>query len=251
VSIRFTLRTKCNDPEYRALPPDAKLLLEHLKDVCDPAGFLEWDPQRVRFELGLSPKRIERAIQALVTARRVADNGVRLWIPDHITEQRNWPLNPDNNSHKGIIRLLEERIGFDPRIGLLLSGEGLPQAFGAPSEGLFRDTSIGKGKGTSKGSVEEDLRFTNFWDLYPRKVAKKKACEAFAKAVKSDETFKAIMEGLRRHVGCQQWEKDGGQYVPYPATWLNQERWEDEVKPGQQRGARGRDDSEYEGVVRR
>ena len=27
----------------------------------------------------------------------------------------------------------------------------------------------------------------------------------------------------------EQWKKDNGKYVPYPATWLNQERWTDEI----------------------
>ena len=31
----------------------------------------------------------------------------------------------------------------------------------------------------------------------------------------------------------RQWQKDGGQYIPNPATWLNQGRWEDEAGPAQ------------------
>lgn len=27
----------------------------------------------------------------------------------------------------------------------------------------------------------------------------------------------------------RQWNKDNGQYIPNPATWLNQKRWEDEI----------------------
>ncbi len=26
------------------------------------------------------------------------------------------------------------------------------------------------------------------------------------------------------------WQKDGGQYIPYPATWLNARGWEDEIE---------------------
>ena len=29
----------------------------------------------------------------------------------------------------------------------------------------------------------------------------------------------------------EQWKRDGGQYIPHPATWLNQMRWEDELMP--------------------
>ena len=33
-----------------------------------------------------------------------------------------------------------------------------------------------------------------------------------------------------------QWQRDNGQYIPHPATWLNQGRWDDELTPA---GARG------------
>ena len=26
------------------------------------------------------------------------------------------------------------------------------------------------------------------------------------------------------------WNKDNGQYIPNPTTWLNQKRWEDEIE---------------------
>lgn len=36
------------------------------------------------------------------------------------------------------------------------------------------------------------------------------------------------MAALEAAKKCDQWRKDNGQFIPYPATWLNQERWEDE-----------------------
>ena len=35
----------------------------------------------------------------------------------------------------------------------------------------------------------------------------------------------------------QQWRKDGGQYIPMPATWLNGRRWEDEAPQAQSQGS--------------
>ena len=37
----------------------------------------------------------------------------------------------------------------------------------------------------------------------------------------------AIMNGLEKWKGSDQWLKEDGQYIPYPATWLNKRRWED------------------------
>ena len=79
--------------------------------------------------------------------------------------------------------------------------------------------------------------FEEFWSEYPRKVSRKAAARAFRTAVgdgrlcdtRRDSEFKDIMRGLRAHKRSSQWNRDGGQYIPHPSTWLNQERWRDEV----------------------
>lgn len=77
------------------------------------------------------------------------------------------------------------------------------------------------------GVVIEDP-FDTFWREYPRKVGKGDARKKFAKAL-TKTSFDNIMAALRRVKASAQWTKDGGQFVPHPATWLNQERWDDEV----------------------
>lgn len=37
-----------------------------------------------------------------------------------------------------------------------------------------------------------------------------------------------MMDSLEQFRGCKDWLKDKGQFIPYPSTWLNQKRWEDE-----------------------
>lgn len=37
-----------------------------------------------------------------------------------------------------------------------------------------------------------------------------------------------MMNSLEQFRGSKDWLKDNGQYIPYPSTWLNQRRWEDE-----------------------
>jgi hypothetical protein len=69
--------------------------------------------------------------------------------------------------------------------------------------------------------------FNDFWNLYPRKQAKKKAQDAWRK-IKADE-LPAILNGLRTAMQAEQWQRDGGQFVPLPASWLNGRRWEDEA----------------------
>jgi len=82
---------------------------------------------------------------------------------------------------------------------------------------------------TPAASATEDL-FPKFWKLYPNKKGKANAEKAWKKLKVTDELFALIASGLAKQVVCADWTKDGGQYIPHPATWLNGKRWEDEVK---------------------
>jgi hypothetical protein len=70
--------------------------------------------------------------------------------------------------------------------------------------------------------------FEIFWPEYPNKVAKQDAIKAWNKINPSAELFNKIMGGLHKAKASKKWLKDGGEYIPYPATWLNGKRWEDE-----------------------
>jgi hypothetical protein len=76
--------------------------------------------------------------------------------------------------------------------------------------------------------VVEETPFDIFWKAYPRKTGKGDARKKFAKAL-NKTSFENIMAALGKVKASAQWQKDDGQFVPYPATWLNQERWDDEV----------------------
>lgn len=75
--------------------------------------------------------------------------------------------------------------------------------------------------------------FDVFWESYPKKVGKEAARKAFAKVKVPVETLVAAVEAQKRG---EQWKRDNGKYIPNPATWLNQGRWEDEVQNPADRG---------------
>lgn len=70
--------------------------------------------------------------------------------------------------------------------------------------------------------------FDAFWKAYPRKVGKLAARRAWNKIRPGKELAAAIVNAIDRQKGQSQWRKDGGQYIPNPATWLNEGRWDDE-----------------------
>jgi hypothetical protein len=71
--------------------------------------------------------------------------------------------------------------------------------------------------------------FERFWKEYPKKKAKKEAIKAWNKIKLDELLLKRIMDCLEKHKASKDWKKDGGQFIPYPATWLNGERWNDEI----------------------
>ena len=105
-------------------------------------------------------------------------------------------------------------------------------------EGLYQEKETKKELETEnekEGSLELPNRgesgFESFWHLYPRKEGKEKARQAYRKC---NVGLGVMLEALGRQISGEQWNREGGRYVPLPATWLNQRRWEDEgmVKPG-------------------
>ncbi len=71
--------------------------------------------------------------------------------------------------------------------------------------------------------------FNQFWSAYPKKTAKQQAFKAWEKLKPGEDLLSKILVSLERQKKSVQWTKDGGQYVPYPATWLNGKRWEDDL----------------------
>jgi hypothetical protein len=70
--------------------------------------------------------------------------------------------------------------------------------------------------------------FDRFWTAYPRKTAKPKALQAFVKLRPDEALLSAILAAIAVQATWEQWTKDGGQFIPHPATWLNGRRWEDQ-----------------------
>lgn len=100
---------------------------------------------------------------------------------------------------------------------------------------LFEESKKSQDKDKDKEEDKDNIppkspqgeRFERFWACYPRKVGKGNARKIFAKLKPSEEMLGGMIRAVELAKQSPQWQRDGGQYIPYPATWLNQERWED------------------------
>lgn len=82
---------------------------------------------------------------------------------------------------------------------------------------------------------QKEQRFLKFWAAYPKKKSKESARKAFFKLNPSNDLLCQMLRAVERQATTEQWRRQGGQFIPYPATWLNGGCWEDqntvEVRP--------------------
>ena len=71
--------------------------------------------------------------------------------------------------------------------------------------------------------------FDNFWKAYPRKMSKGQAEKTFKKLNPDEQLLETIISAIEKAKKTTDWQKDNGQFIPYPSTWLNSKGWLDEI----------------------
>lgn len=113
------------------------------------------------------------------------------------------------------------------------SEEGnLPSSIGAGCTVLHTEITTKTTTETSTVvSVDPLEGFDQFWKLYPKKKSLKDAKKAWAKLKPNPELRQTLITALGKQRLQHDWVKDGGQYVPLASSWLNGEKWTDEIGP--------------------
>ena len=104
----------------------------------------------------------------------------------------------------------------------------------AGKAGAAVTNQLGSGKGEKEKEIEIEkeneieierecsarAEFERFWDLYPMKIGKEDAWEAWQRKMPDADT---ACENLRSWVRSKQWTKDGSHFIPRAAKFLEQE----------------------------
>lgn len=91
-----------------------------------------------------------------------------------------------------------------------------------------------QGGGSAGESGKESLRetasqrFDKLWALYPRKMGKKRAYEAYLRAIKQGVTDEVIQDGIERYTAYLRTAKVSSQYIKLGSTWFCGQCWNDE-----------------------
>ncbi len=81
------------------------------------------------------------------------------------------------------------------------------------------------------GATGTPRGFDRFWAVYPRRVGKQDALKAWGQLNPDDDLVELIVAGVERWKTCDQWTKDGGSFICYPATFIRGRRWEEDDRP--------------------
>lgn len=245
---------KWEDPWFRKLSAEKKLLWQFICDKCDNAGVWKVDYELASFCIG------SQVTEASVISLndngklrvKILNNGELVFLCDYVSFQigdvsafsaSDNATNLQKNCllliHKYLDRgLLQEsdygiatgslRVAYPYRTGIGI-GKGIVKI----KEGESREGDISqkqdcfegqdKPNPTLKASYSPD--FEAFWREYPRKTGKGGAYKAWAKAKPPLEKCLKALEWQKKSV---QWMKESGQYIPLAQTYLNQARWDDE-----------------------
>ena len=82
-----------------------------------------------------------------------------------------------------------------------------------------------------KENADAQPNFDEFWALYPKRVAKPAARRSLKAALRK-APLEDILDGLRRWNAYWKAANTERDFIPYPTTWLNQDRWTDDPGPG-------------------
>ncbi len=228
----------------------AQLLFTWMIAHTDDFGRIDGDPEIVKaIVMPLSKKKTQDFIHALiemVCANLIlwyrAENDLLIQIINFDEHQPNLSKRTSSkhpefkNEYKQALDFLGNAKLFSEFLGISEKVRPNLTEFNLTEQNRTKPNCSPKGdspKGASpKGELE--VRFDFFWKAYPKKKSKGQAQAVWMKLAPSEQLLATMIATIEQAKTSEQWQKDNGQFIPYPATWLNAKGWEDEENdPGE------------------
>lgn len=100
---------------------------------------------------------------------------------------------------------------------------------------IYRSNRTEQNRTERKGTEQEapgtarvsDSLFEEFYAAYPKKRKRDDARRAWDKRRPDRALLDVMLNAIAVQRQSQDWQKDGGQFIPYPASWLNSAMWTD------------------------
>jgi hypothetical protein len=200
------------DESLASVSPEACLLAIGLLNHCDDEGYFNANPKLV--ESDIFPLR-ELKSKTTVLLQELCKIGYLVVFQGS-----------DGKTYGSIKNFLKHQVINKKSPSKIKHLCELPHDYGSDTVGL----PIGKERKGKEQSESYDSLFERFYESYPKKVGKPAALKSFQKCRPSETLLQTMLDALEYQKQSSQWQKDDGQYIPNPSTWLNQERWNDTIE---------------------
>lgn len=199
------------------LPPNAKLLYGEITALCNQNGFC-WATNKYFADL------------YIVSERTVTDWIKKLEDSQYISTEVLTKRYEDGTVKKirNIYIVGSYHIEEKPQNHIEVQFNRIEKKLHNHIEENFAYNNTNNNNTIIKETYKE--KFEIFYKNYPRKVGKANVEKWFDKNKPNDELFNTMIKKLELFKKTPDWTKQNGQFIPYPATWLNQKRWEDELQ---------------------
>jgi hypothetical protein len=209
------------DENLGTISRDARLLYIGLWNLADDTGIFQWRPMQIK-------------AQIFPYDTDITSDDISRWL-ENLTDTGDVEQFEFNGKSYGQINsFLEHQDIKNPSTWTFLGRDNkksLPQPYPSPTPALL----LGK-KEKKKGKViskELEEKFNRFWDVYPKKKSKGQAKSVFYRINPDEQLLATMLAKIEQAKKSDDWVKEGGKFIPYPATWLNAEGWEDEISTSQ------------------
>ena len=212
-----------SDEKLAKLSLQARLLYIGLWNTSDDAGTTQGHPLWLKSQIfpydQISTTQIRRWLQDLVNLGRILPYTVKgeqyYFIPGFLKHQKIQHPSPAKNP-------------APPRQVCDLFMSGSRPAHEQTETEAETQTEA---EAETKAAPEAQSLFKRFWQAYPKKKSKGQAEKAWSAISPDEPLLNRMLASLRQAVRSPDWQKEGGKYIPYPATWLFARAWEDETGP--------------------
>jgi hypothetical protein len=183
---------------------------------------LKHDARVIARNTGSSPQKVEEMMKRFISVGLFENNDGKITCMK--VAKRLMSSATSNPKMRHMIQ--DIKLQYDTVIDSM-SHDGIMTAsdFITAEENRIEEIRLDKKEKTIKTEVLEDY-FEDFWYKYPKKVGKEAARKAWNKA--NPDIIKVI-DAINWQRETKQWQAEDGKYIPNPATYLNQGRWQDEA----------------------
>lgn len=213
---RFTETLKWNDPWFRRLSTEAKILWIYLLDHCDNIGLVDVDPELISLDCGLKIQ-FKHLFELGDRIQQVSDT--KVFLPKFISFQYG-RLSQSCPAHKRVIESIARHDLVETDNGYYYPNArvAIPKKTGQDNIRIEED------KSTKTNTLIDQL-----WQIFPNtskaRTTRIKMAAAWDKTKNKPEDA-VIIDAARKWASCHEWTKDGGQFAPGAHRWINDRKWE-------------------------